>query len=795
MIPVAFDPTPPERQSPHVNPSAADERSRDYFNHTKSSNSSKKTSGVRHGDLADREEPEQPQEIPSPHIAYQEKGRSSANDDSSKGATRQVSGSDNSTAAVSPSTSLDRIRQQTVVSPSAQKSHNERGSEEKFKLQDVPKGRNSRQNSKTEGAPTPREETPSPETSNSGDAQSTASPSTNDASKASSATHQRVIDQETPTTASPRPSQESRIKAAEPTKPIPSPKLAEMQYPPKRGDSLDNKIQHTIQRKEIGSTRSPVVDTAPSTPTPPNSNSPNLNGGKPVSKSKEASQAKGVESSPPAATPQPRIDSAAGSSKPTFASPRAAPPPPPEHRHHHNRGESISTLQSEPPRAADLGVAPGVLRYSAGGDFTMEEDMARILGNDDLQNQESFLRRVSNSVRHGRSFSDKGSRMSKEHKWPRSPANGSSYGNEVGSPTSPEHRDEVAWFKNELRKERQKLSEKDQKISELETALSTTVSIKQVNTELREKRSTMVVLDAQKEIVLRELEVLTEHIAAEKKSGAPLDLGKMSNSVLREFAEAVQRLKESFAPQVEDLIQQRNDLVEEVANLARQKDKSFQEFEQLSLKNAQLADLNNQLVSQIQELYKANTAGDSNGRSAPNGLGIYSHSKDKSRTSVEGRERRPSTHDLLSNSNANIQQEEAEPATVVPGPQVVSIRKGGQAKKFNWKRGQNVAKGVTKGLKGAFSSNEQKNQRDGQFAEGQPYGSISLPHDGGASGSGSTPRSHNQDPARQGFGFFGNQKNKQPQWKAPSNDSSPALVENPTGMLLNILFMFLWRLS
>jgi hypothetical protein len=39
-----------------------------------------------------------------------------------------------------------------------------------------------------------------------------------------------------------------------------------------------------------------------------------------------------------------------------------------------------------------------------------------------------------------------------------------------------------------------------------------------MNSELREKRSTMVVLDTQKEIVVRELEVLTEHIAAAKRA-------------------------------------------------------------------------------------------------------------------------------------------------------------------------------------------------------------------------------------------------------------------------------------
>jgi hypothetical protein len=90
----------------------------------------------------------------------------------------------------------------------------------------------------------------------------------------------------------------------------------------------------------------------------------------------------------------------------------------------------------------------------------------------------------------------------------------------------------------------------------------------------------------------------------------------------------------------------------------------------------------------------------------------------------------------------------------VPGPQVVSIRKG-QPRKFNWKKGgQNVAKGV-KGLKGAFMSSENE-------------------------AAGGLPRSQTQDPSRQGFGFFGNQRNKQG-GKMSQADSVPALAEAAGG--------------
>ncbi|KAL4809375.1 hypothetical protein BDV18DRAFT_79653 [Aspergillus unguis] len=428
------------------------------------------------------------------------------------------------------------------------------------------------------------------------------------------------------------------------------------------------------------------------------------------------------------------------------------------------RPNSVSAAQQPDGfRPAEYGASSSPLRYSGGGDFAIDEDVARIMGEGDQpsQSSESFLRRMSNSVRHGRSYSDKGSRLSRDAKWPKSPVSGSSSKPDI-SASSPEQgsADEVAWLRTELRKERQRVVQRDQKIADMESVIKATADVKQVNTELNEKRSTMVVLDARKEIVMRELGVLTEHLESEKRGGnsGPLDLSKLTNKVLREFVESIQSLKDSFTPQIEELVQKRNEASEELAKINNMKDKSFQEFEQLSSKNAQLAELNNQLVHQIQELYKVNN---SDGNRGANGLGIYSHGKEKSLTSIEALR---AAGDLPPSVSTPNMSEEAEPATVVPGPQVVSIRKG-QPRKFNWKKGgQNVAKGVTKGLKGAFGSSE----------------SSAHATDGGGGG---LPRSQTQDPSRQGFGFFGNQRNKQTGTRIPQTDSVPALAEgSPNGL-------------
>ncbi|KAJ5246782.1 hypothetical protein N7468_001765 [Penicillium chermesinum] len=409
---------------------------------------------------------------------------------------------------------------------------------------------------------------------------------------------------------------------------------------------------------------------------------------------------------------------------------------------HPKKGGNASL--SEPSRPLDNAGSPSLPqpRYTS-SDFSQDEDLARLIGGGDV---DSFLRMRSgsNSSTKPQDSAVKSPRTSKvlNVTVSQSPTNGNTVDTDlVASPlTTSSQSEEMSRLRSELRKERKR-------IAEMEHALRAQADVKQVNTELSEKRSTMVVLDARKEIVMRELSVLTDHIEAEKRgaAGGPLDLGKLSNHVLRELAESMHNLKESYSPQIEELIQKRNDLTEELSNLDRMKQKAFQEFEQLSSKNAQLAELNNQLVHQIQELYKSNQ---DNNRGA-NGLGI-SHTKDKSINSLEAL--KPTVSELAASVSTAHISEDGEPATatVVPGPQVVSIRKG-QPRKFNWKKGgQNVAKGV-KGLRGALMGESEA----------------------------SLPRSQTQDPSRQGFGFFGNQRKQG--GKLSHADSVSALAE-PTGL-------------
>ena len=717
----------------------------------------------------------------SPHIAhqYQERGRQISSDITDQLRKKKETGnkSINNIANETPrEKATNEFRRRNGETPNG-----------KFELQEAPK---KKRNSKTN--PTgPSIETNQP-TSNSAPA-----------SANTQVREQQVIapSHESPGSSrseatlsgSPRNSQDSRSHTTTDSPSTnSSPLTTQLKNVPERGDSLARGKQPLLRKELDAGAASRLasvsaledqfekpVSAPPTTTTQPIANAGSSRGTPKSQDSSAPAIGKFTDAPPPPLRARERLALQDGSSSDSFVSPRV-PPNPPNTAVHKQKNESVSTMKSESSRNDSLRngeptVSPKLSRSSHTADSSVDDGFLRSGADEGQQEQGGFLRRVSHSVRHARSYSDRGTRMSKEQKWPKSPfipSGGQSpaFGYEIGSPTtsSPETQEELIFFKNELRRERQKGLEKDQRLAELEAALEAKTTIKQMNTELREKRSTMVVLDTQKEIVVRELEVLTEHIASAKKSGEPLDVAKLSNAVLREFAESLQKLKDSFAPQIEDLTQRRNDMTDEVVNLTQLKDKSFQEFEQLSLKNAQLADLNNQLVHQIQELYKANAGPPLDViRPPPNGLGIYTqHSKEKS---MDNRDSRPSITDSNLTGSTVVQEHDVEPATYLSPPQVVNIRKA-QPKKFNWKKGgHNVAKGVTKGLKAAFNERD-RGQREVHYTEGMPYGQMSQQEHPTSS----LPRNQSLD-QRQGLGgFFGKEKGR-PQYRPSPNGSMPAV--------------------
>jgi len=749
LIPLAFDPNPPKQQSPRLSsqqstpqPRPADEKRKEYFNRDGTIVATGSRSQGASPLIAPLDQARQPVELPSELPALRR-----PSDVPSRSTSRTTS----------PHVQPELRNPSVQLSPPPR---NDSARNDRFKLQEAP--RHKRQLS---GRVTPQPDS----TPNFG---LQASPDIKE--------QEVVLDQGRIT---PRLSYDTSPAF---TDGFNSPQQISnaaraLQDLPKRGDSLES-AKKTIPRKELNtppaSTQPPLKDLSNAIPTPrppplpPATDSAKANGGKVISAPISSPGSQSIYD-----TPNLLQGESTTSVDEKFVQPRAPPAPPSGHA----RNGSLNALQSEAQKS------PKLPRYSAGGDFTLEEDISRILGFDEPTANESFLRRVSNSVRHGRSYSDKSGRFSRE-RWPRSPVV-TAGGHEISSPitSSPEHREELAWFKNELRRERQKNLEREKKISELEAQINATTDISQVNVELKEKRSTIVVLDTQKEVVVRELEVLTEHIANTKQNGEPLDMSQMQTAVLRDLAEALEKLKQSFTPQIETLVQQRNDLLEEVATLNQNKDKSFQEFEQLSNKNAQLAEFNNQLVDQIQNIYKTNR-GPGMEDLKPDGLGIYSHQKDKSQLFVEGRDVRlpMSAQAPIFDPVATYETGEAGAIHSVGGAEVVEMKKGAVAKRFDWRKGQKMAKGLTKGVKGAFASAQQNYGRDMQFAETGAYGGP--PQLGQEYGN--TPRYDNNEPYKQGW--FGSGTNARPPpgknglYANSANTSTPSLLANvpPTSLAL-----------
>ncbi len=536
---------------------------------------------------------------------------------------------------------------------------------------------------------------------------------------------------------------------------------------PVRGDSLalaGRKPKHTspeIQTPTTGSTPSqPLHERKAST-----SSVPSLFADAQSTLSRGNSRSKTIDS-PSARTsfeaPPPRASSrtAPVNIVPTeeFTAPRA-PPRAPSSTHRNN--ESIGTMHSN-EMGQDVPLSPslrsaGLPKQSMDKPFSMEDEMARILRGEMRRSNDasstSVLRKVSNAVKHGRSFSDRGLHSAGKSSSTGHPEISSPM--TISSPMSPQSKDSSDQLAAQLKRAQQRIVELESELNRLEDQVNSSAEIKAATNEIREKRGTMVVLDTQREMVVRELEVMTEHLSRAKDSNKPLDLNLLKSEVLKDFAESLQKLKDQMSAQIEDLMHRRNELTDEIGNLIQMKDKGFQEYEILSSKNAQLAEMNNKILQNIQDMYKSNRG--LNGIAPPpNGLGIYQPNL-KPEISGPSDVRQLSMTTTDSSMPNLLQENEAEPATILTAPQVVNIRKG-QPKKFNWRKGgERVAKNVTKGIKGAFVS--ERKEGDPPYNIGMPYNNTQQAIGGSDQNSFNGARQGIDGRPGQAFGFFGQKGN------------------------------------
>ncbi|KAF4513227.1 hypothetical protein G6O67_000525 [Ophiocordyceps sinensis] len=480
-----------------------------------------------------------------------------------------------------------------------------------------------------------------------------------------------------------------------------------------------------------------------------------------------------------------------GSASDTYMRPRAAPVPP----------NGQNQIPKEPAGSKDEQTSPKVSpklpRWSSGGDFSLDEDMARILGTD--EGSSSILRRVSNVVRHGRTGSvetgqhphrigharsiSETTRATVSPRWPKSPMGEEHHGHpDISSPVSLTSADDPALLKRQLRYS-------EQRVAELERQFNTEKDLMNLNKKLMEKRKTVSVLDTQTEIMIRQLELLAGYVERAKETKTPIDPRELEDPAIKEFVHKLEKVKVVMSTSIEVLHEERDQLVEEKNQAMADRDRALMEFEQLSSKNAQLAEMNNDLTHQIQERFKSQIGTETK---SSNGLGIYGHKQGAGGSS--------GNLDTAS-MTTGLTLVPDEDTIVEAGPTVVQVRKG-QVKKFNWKKGsktmaQNVAKGVNRAVVAFQQTDRERMQHQGLVGDniGLPYNmTVSQVEAPAPIGPNSTGLGMNMnmgigvgmgkqqlDPGRQGFGFFG-KKNTMPK-STSANTVSAATVAEPASTL------------
>ncbi|TGZ77253.1 RhoGAP-domain-containing protein [Ascodesmis nigricans] len=307
--------------------------------------------------------------------------------------------------------------------------------------------------------------------------------------------------------------------------------------------------------------------------------------------------------------------------------------------------------------------------------------------------KESIGRRLSNTVKHGRSLSE-AARMSP--KWSRPGSSGVAPQGEISSPITPDSKEDVAVLKQELRRS-------TQRIAELEAKLNNAQAAKALENNIQEKRMTVASLETERETVLRELLVIKERIDGAKESGKPIDFDQLKSDLISGLTRELEDLKGSLKAEIQQLVADRDRLMDDVETFGRLREQAIQDTEQLNMKNAQLADLNNELTRRIQGTMVQNH------KKQPSGLGIYDPNDMASILSGDGK-----GPIVAVASQAVTHLEHGADGQVYVAEKV--YKGGAQQKKFFWKKpAVTMLKGAGKGFNRVFQS-ENPHLGEGQGA-------------------------------------------------------------------------------
>lgn len=187
---------------------------------------------------------------------------------------------------------------------------------------------------------------------------------------------------------------------------------------------------------------------------------------------------------------------------------------------------------------------------------------------------------------------------------------------------------------------------------------------------------------------------------------------ELKSDLIRGVTRELEDLKATLKSEIQALVAERDQLVEEVDMFSRVREQTIQDTEQLNMKNAQLADLNNELTRRIQGQFKAN-------KTPVNGLGIYTGNPMELLDMKESEKRPPTANTSVSVAttliSAPTQDYQPQPpqqqmhhshthhhndgAEVLVAQKITTLKNGAQPKKTFWKKGgASIMKGAGKGF-------------------------------------------------------------------------------------------------
>ncbi|CAG8566352.1 9294_t:CDS:2 [Paraglomus brasilianum] len=197
--------------------------------------------------------------------------------------------------------------------------------------------------------------------------------------------------------------------------------------------------------------------------------------------------------------------------------------------------------------------------------------------------------------------------------------------------------------------------------------------------QLEEMRSTLKDLSMQKELLLKEIEGLTK----EKEDG----VANNPSSLVRHISTHLDEVKQSYISDIRSLQTDSDSLRKETENLRILRDQCIEEARALNEKNLELADLNNELMQQI-DAHQKTSKGALNGfgffRTRPSATDKETYACEHARTSSVA-----TLDSMVSNDGGNNHYKEGTQVLAIQRGVAHrnSINRGETPKKFKWKKG------------------------------------------------------------------------------------------------------------